>query len=170
MGGVQGNRRHDPRLPGVRREGLRGGRVRQLGKLIGAIHAIRDFSDELEADFLEFFGVDLLDVWRGRLSLRRVHVLIQSLIKKPGRSTFLAQVDESASWSVMDHLLARVSDATEISNYLFIKANSEGPDELQVPEPVQRPGQGTQEKPKEPEHAFADGAELSSFFTRMSNL
>ncbi|MDQ8703308.1 hypothetical protein RCO28_12530 [Streptomyces sp. LHD-70] len=109
-------------------------------------------------------------MWRGRLSLRRVHVLIQSLIKKPGRSTFLAQVDESASWSVTDHLIARVSDAAEISNYLFIKANSDESDDLPVPDPVQRPGQETQEKPKEPEYAFADGAELSSFFTHMSNL
>ncbi|MER5441124.1 hypothetical protein [Streptomyces sp. NPDC002790] len=124
----------------------------------------------MEADFLEFFGVDLLDVWRGRLSLRRVHVLIQSLIKKAGRSTFLAEVDVTAAWSITDHLIARVSDAAEVSNYLFIKANSEDSADLQVPEPVERPGQDKQEKPKESDHAFADGAELSSFFTHMSNL
>lgn len=114
--------------------------------------------------------MDLLDVWRGRLSLRRVHVLIQSLIKKPGRSTFLAEIDESAAWSVTDHLIARISDAAEISNFLFIKANSDDSDDVKLPEPVPRPGQAQQEKPKEPEHDFASGAELSSFFTQMGNL
>ncbi|UFQ16414.1 MULTISPECIES: hypothetical protein [Streptomyces] len=124
----------------------------------------------MEADFLEFFGVDLLDVHRGRLSLRRVHVLIQSLLKKPGRSTFLAAVDQSAEWSITDHLIARVADTSEISNFLFIKANSEEADDLTPPEPIPRPGQEKQEKPQEPEYAFADGAELSSFFAQMSNI
>ncbi|MEV0445290.1 hypothetical protein AB0I84_07515 [Streptomyces spectabilis] len=94
-------------------------------------------------------------------------MLIQSLLKKPGRSAFLAAVDESASWSITDHLLARVSDAAEVSNYLFLKANSENADDLQLPEPVPRPGQTS---PQAREHEFADGAELTAFFTSMSNL
>ncbi|MGI5531522.1 hypothetical protein ACQEVX_30340 [Streptomyces syringium] len=129
---------------------------------------MRDFSDELEADFQEFFRVDLLDLWRGRLSLRRVHVLIQSLLKKPGRSAFLAAVDESASWSVSDHLIARVSDAAEIANFLFLKANSSDDTDVPLPEPIPRPGQIEAEKLPEP--AFAEGAELSAFFTYMNNL
>lgn len=128
---------------------------------------MRDFSNELEADFQEFFRVDLLDLWRGRLSLRRVHVLMQSLLKKPGRSTFLAAVDESAAWSVTDHLIARVSDAVEVSNYLFIKANSDA-ESLEIPEPVPRPGQAPAPPSAEPQ--FAGGDELSAFFTHMNNL
>ncbi|MFH8346788.1 hypothetical protein [Streptomyces sp. NPDC018045] len=79
-------------------------------------------------------------------------------------------MDESAAWSVTDHLIARVSDAAEISNFLFIKANSENAEGLTVPTPLPRPGQTEPEKPKEPLHEFADGAALSSFFTQMSNL
>ncbi|GAA0406196.1 hypothetical protein [Streptomyces luteireticuli] len=118
----------------------------------------------MEADLLEFFGVDLLDLWRGRLSLRRLGVLIKSLLAKPGQSTLLAALDESAAWSVQEHLTARVSDALEISNYLFIKANSETKG-LEVPEPIRRPGQV--ESPS-PAPVFASGEEVSAFLAGLS--
>ncbi|ARZ66914.1 hypothetical protein SMD11_1253 [Streptomyces albireticuli] len=66
-----------------------------------------------------------------------------------------------------DHLIARVSDAAEIANFLFIKANSDETD-VRLPEPIPRPGQVEMVKPRDP--AFAEGAEISAFFTQMSNL
>ncbi|RLV10231.1 hypothetical protein CTZ27_03155 [Streptomyces griseocarneus] len=80
---------------------------------------------------------------------------------------FLAEVDETAQWSVTDHLIARVSDAVEVSNYLFIKANSDSADDLPLPEPVPRPGHP---EPQPPQHDFASGAELSAFLTQMNDL
>ncbi|MFF1908621.1 hypothetical protein [Kitasatospora sp. NPDC058218] len=130
---------------------------------------VQEFPDELEADLLEHFGIDLLDLWRGRLSLRRVHVLINSLMHKPGRSALLAAMDETTQWGTAEHLLARVSDALELSNFLFIKANSEDAGDLPLPAPVPRPGNDSPElASSEPD--FADGSELSDFFSRMSNL
>ncbi|MGW3232472.1 hypothetical protein [Kitasatospora sp. NPDC001095] len=123
----------------------------------------------MEADLLEFYGVDLLDLWRGRLSLRRVHVLISSLMHKPGRSVLLAELDETTQWGTAEHLMARVSDALELSNYLFIKANSESSADLPIPEPIPRPGAEALELPA-PEPDFASGDQLADFFTRMSNL
>ncbi|MER6912235.1 hypothetical protein ABT354_11225 [Streptomyces sp. NPDC000594] len=137
---------------------------------MAAVQAVQQFSDELEADCLEHFGVDLLDLWRGRLSLRRVHVLLQSLLKRPGRSAFLAALDASAEWSVTDHLIARLSDAAEVANFLFIKANSERSDGLQLPEPIPRPGQTATSAAPEPERDFADARELTAFLTSMNTL
>ncbi|MFB8199391.1 hypothetical protein [Kitasatospora purpeofusca] len=98
-----------------------------------------------------------------------MHVLISALMHKPGRSLLLAELDETAQWGTAEHLLARVSDALEASNYLFIKANSSDTDDLPIPEPVPRPGIDTAElSATEPD--FADGSELSAFFSRMSNL
>lgn len=137
-----------------------------------AVYAIREHGDALEADLLEFFGVDLLDVWRRRLSLRRIGVLIKSLLRKPGRSTLLMEMEEATEWSTTDHLLARVSDALELSNYLFIKANSsENAEEIPVPESLPRPGKAEEAKKEPtPKYEFASSEEISNFFAQMNNL
>jgi hypothetical protein len=124
----------------------------------------------LEADLLQFFGVDFLDLWRGQLSLRRINVLIGSLLNQPGRSCLAAAVDESAEWSNSEHLLARVSDALELSNWLFYQANSgEDAEEIAAPTPLPRPGQ--EEEVIEPEApAYASTHEVVDFFSRMNNL
>ncbi|MFI9202633.1 hypothetical protein [Streptomyces sp. NPDC053048] len=115
---------------------------------------------------MEFFRVDLLDLWRGRLSLRRIGVLIDSLMKKAGRSTLLMAMDERAAWADSDHLLARVSDALELSNFLFLKANSEHSEDLELPVPIPRPG----EPESQPEPEFSTPQELTDFFGHMNSL
>lgn len=119
---------------------------------------------------LEFFGVDLLDLWRGRLSLRRIWVLIRSLMNKPGRSTLLMAMDERARWPESNYMLARVSDALELSNFLFLKANvaeSEAKN-LELPPPITRPGEPEPQPEREPE--FSDAQELTAFFGRLNSL
>jgi hypothetical protein len=96
-------------------------------------------------------------------------VLIDSLFKKPGRSTLLAAIDESMEWSQQDYLLARISDEAALSNYLFIQANSsEDSDDIPVPEPLPRPG--TPVKEEEPEYEFASGQEVATFFQQMNSM
>jgi hypothetical protein len=112
--------------------------------------------------------VDLLDLWRGRLSIRRIGVLIDSLMRKPGRSTLLMAMDERATWSETDYLLARLSDAAELSNFLFIKANASESDDLEVPSPLTRPGD-PEPKP-EPQSDFSSNDEVVAFFGRMNSL
>ncbi|GGW89466.1 hypothetical protein [Streptomyces noursei] len=81
----------------------------------------------------------------------------------------LTAMDESASWSPGDYLMARVSDAMELSNFLFLKANSTEADELKPPTPIPRPGESEPETRKA-DHEFATGEELASFFSRMSSM
>ncbi|MFD8018921.1 hypothetical protein ACFV6G_00590 [Streptomyces lavendulae] len=136
---------------------------------MAVVRVVQDYQDELEADLLEFFGVDLLDLWRGRLSLRRIGVLINSLMKKPGRSTLLEALDERTRWGESDYLLARISDALELSNYLYFKANAEDSDDLEQPDPIPRPGQPEPE-PEPIETQFSSATELSSFLGHMNSL
>ncbi|NEC21177.1 hypothetical protein [Streptomyces parvus] len=114
--------------------------------------------------------MDLLDLWRGQLSLRRINVLIGSLLNQPGRSALAAAVDESAVWSDSEHLLAQVSDALELSNWLFYQANSsEDAEPLPAPTPMRRPGQeAAAVEPAQPTYASTE--EVVDFFTRMNNL
>lgn len=117
---------------------------------------------------LQHFGVDLLDLWRGRLSLRRVSVLIGSLLRQTGRSVLAAAVDDAAAWSESEYLLARISDALELSNYLFYQANSgEGAEEYPQPIPLRRPGEEEPE-PESATHTYASTEEVVDFFKRMT--
>lgn len=132
------------------------------------VRCIQDHSDELEADLREFFTVDLSDLYSGRLTLRQLHVYIRSLLKKQGRSTLLTAVDERADWSVEAMLMARISDALELSNYMFKMAHTpeEEQDEIPVPVPVPRPGDP---EPDAQELEFATGAEVAGFFNQLNS-
>ncbi|MGW2919525.1 hypothetical protein ACWDBF_16925 [Streptomyces angustmyceticus] len=135
---------------------------------MAVVRVVQEFPDELEADLLEFFNVDLLDLWHGRLSLRRIGVLIHSLMSKPGRSTLLMAMDERAKWSERDYMLARISDALELSNYLFLKANVDETESsgLELPPPITRPGE-PEPQPQQPE--FSDSQGLTDFFGRLNS-
>ncbi|MBD0739837.1 hypothetical protein BGM09_10410 [Streptomyces sp. CBMA29] len=81
-------------------------------------------------------------------------------------------MDETHQWGTTEHLLARVSDALELSNYLFLKANlsdASASDRLPVPLPLPRPGEPEVEQ-AEPDLEFATGEELSDFFAQMSQI
>ncbi|MVO87424.1 hypothetical protein GPA10_22335 [Streptomyces sp. p1417] len=131
---------------------------------------MRKFPSELEADLLQFFGIDFLDLWRGQLSLRRINVLIESLLNQPGRSTLAAAIDESAEWSESDYILARISDAVELSNWMYYQANSgEGSEEIDAPAPLPRPGRAHEALATEPA-SYASTDEVVDFFNRMNNI
>ncbi|MEU6704723.1 hypothetical protein [Streptomyces wuyuanensis] len=133
---------------------------------MSVVHVIRTFQDELEADLREFFSVDLLDLWRGRLSIRQVGVFIKSLLRKPGRSTLLMALDERAAWSEPDYMMARISDALELSNFLFLKANFEAGD-LEKPDPIPRPGNP---EPVSTQPEVNSAKDVIDFFGQMNSL
>lgn len=91
---------------------------------------------------------------------------IKSLMCKPGRSTLLMALDEQTAWSENTYLLARVSDALELSNFLYLKANFEDAADLEAPQAIPRPGQSE----TTPETEFSSAAEVSDFFGHMNSL
>lgn len=80
-----------------------------------------------------------------------------------------ATVDEAAEWTESDYLLARISDALELSNWLFIQANSEDSNDIPAPEPLPRPGQ-IEPEPESVSYSHASTEDVVDFFNRMSNL
>lgn len=131
------------------------------------VHALRKYRDELTADLLEFFNLNLLDFERGRLSLYTIYCCVKSLMRKPGRSTLLMALDPSNEWSPDTYIAARVSDAMELSNYLFLKANTE--EDIPVPEPIKRPGEPAYPATP-PATDFASGQEVTAFIAKINNL
>lgn len=100
-----------------------------------------EYPDEVEADLLEIFNVDICDLYTGRMSIRRLSVLIKRLLSLPGRSALCSAVNEAAEWGTSEHLLATLVDELALSNYLFISANSK--QRPPQPKPVRRPGDGS---------------------------
>ncbi|MFE5542773.1 hypothetical protein ACFQ71_03025 [Streptomyces sp. NPDC056534] len=112
--------------------------------------------------------MDLLDLWHGRLSIRRIGVLVKSLLQKAGRSTLAMAVNETAEWGTTDYLLARISDALETSNYLFLQVNSAEGADIPFPDSIPRPGQEVEEVTSS--YEYASGDEVANFLTQMSAL
>ncbi|MFJ8695335.1 hypothetical protein [Streptomyces roseolilacinus] len=112
--------------------------------------------------------MDLLDWHRGRLSSRRLAVLIKHM---PQDSALCRERDgEAAEWSVTDYLLAALVDHMAAANWMFASVHSdEDSDPPEQPVPVPRPGDRERREEAEqspPEEAgFPDPAELGRFFS-----
>ncbi|MFI6440473.1 hypothetical protein [Streptomyces sp. NPDC050759] len=115
--------------------------------------------------------MDLLDWHRGRLSSRRLAVLVRHLPRDS--ATLDGLHGEAARWSVTDYLLASVVDQLAEANWMFATVNrDEDADPLEYPKPVPRPGVPEPESVAAPASTPADiparnptPTELAQFFT-----
>jgi hypothetical protein len=106
--------------------------------------------------------VDLLDWHRGRLSSRRLAVLIEHM----PRDSAVAQElhGQGAEWSVTDYLLAAAVDHLAAANWMFASVNTDEDSEPpEPPVPVPRPGDVATEAPDETPEA-PNPSELARFF------
>ncbi|MFC8429406.1 hypothetical protein [Streptomyces sp. NPDC057253] len=116
---------------------------------------------------LRHYGVDLLDWHRGRLSSRRLRVLVEHL---PADSSFARAVHgEQADWSVTDHLLAAVVDHLAVANWMFATVHrDEDAEPADYPEAVPRPSgaAGVAQSPRTTrEERSATPAEIVAFLS-----
>ncbi|MFE9003074.1 hypothetical protein ACFYOY_13175 [Streptomyces sp. NPDC007875] len=113
--------------------------------------------------------MDLLDVHRGRLSWRRLRVLIQHLPPESATMTALRNdlTDEELAeqaehgdpekgrWSQVEQLLALIADRVARLEYVTILANSDSKGKKPTPpEPIARPGA----KPRKPKPKLSDSS------------
>ncbi|WP_420034364.1 hypothetical protein ACN2WE_19200 [Streptomyces sp. cg28] len=84
--------------------------------------------------------MDLLDWYRGRLSSRRLALLVRHM---PGDSALARELHgEGADWQVTDYLLAHVVDLLQEANWMFATVNrDEDSEPIEPPQPLDRPGQ-----------------------------
>lgn len=100
---------------------------------------MREHGDALEADFEHYYGIDIVDVYRGHISARKASVLALNL--PPGALTW-QEVGTDNAWTVGDFLLAEAVDALNIANYQRQGGKGERP------EPTPRPAQLRERKEK----------------------
>jgi hypothetical protein len=93
--------------------------------------------------------VDLLDWHRGRLSSRRLAVLVKHM---PRDSAVNGELHgDGAEWTVTDYLLAAAVDHLAAANWMFASVNTdEDDDPPEPPVPVPRPDDGHVAEPDSP--------------------
>ncbi|WP_306335175.1 hypothetical protein [Streptomyces sp. KL118A] len=113
--------------------------------------------------------MDLLDWHRGRLSSRRLAVLIRHL---PRDGAVARETEgEAAEWSVGDYLLAHAVDQLAQANWMFATVNQdEDADPLDPPTPLARPGADSvpdagDEQPPAPVDPNPTAVQLAAFFS-----
>lgn len=79
----------------------------------------------LEADLQREYHVDLCDLWRGRLSLRRVRVLIDHLPPDSATAQAVAGGGDSplAGWSLLAALVGRLVDEVSLQRWQWESAH-----------------------------------------------
>lgn len=109
---------------------------RDAGGIRGLVGLLTEHGGAIEADLQQFYGVTLSDLTVGRLTWRRLGVLVRQL---PTESRVLAIMSRgtSAEWPVSDHLLALILDALHGANW------QRGGGKSARPRPVRRPGTDT---------------------------
>ncbi len=118
------------------------------GKIAALDAFLDEYADDVEAD-LAALDVDLLDLYRGGLSYRRLGVLVERLPAESATKTAVRErlddddvpVAEPAGhgpWSHTDLLLASVLDALHVLAWQNTQIH--GSKRTSPPEPVRRPG------------------------------
>ncbi|MEV0494783.1 hypothetical protein [Streptomyces atratus] len=96
---------------------------------------VDEHAEAIEADLLRHYGVDLLDWHRGRLSSRRLALLVQHM---PRDSALARELHgEAAEWTVVEHLLAHVVDQLREAKCMFALVNRD--EDTDAPEPCPVP-------------------------------
>jgi hypothetical protein len=97
----------------------------------------------VEADLLEVYGVDLMDLGTDRLTWGRLGRLVRQL---PPTSRTTAAVLGHSPWSASEHLLAAVVDVLAAANWQRAQAASKKA--IPRPEPIPRPGAQQRTNPR----------------------
>ncbi|MFE0151386.1 hypothetical protein ACFWY5_29865 [Nonomuraea sp. NPDC059007] len=110
----------------------------------------------------------MVDLWRRKLSFRRLTILVIRLLNMPGESSLAeAQFGERARWGYREHLLADVIDQLKVSNWLTVQVNKAEGFENPYPDPHPRPGETRASIPSN-EQDFASPEEVATLFARLA--
>lgn len=104
----------------------------EAGGIGGLVAFLREHGAAVEADLQRFYDADLSDLTTGRLTWRRLAVLIAGL---PRESVTVQEVNgPDLAWGLAEHLLAFIGDGIQAGNWQ--RSGGKG----KPPKPTPRPG------------------------------
>lgn len=127
------------------------------GEIAGLAAFLEEHCEAVEADLQRWYGIDLRDLWRGRMSYRRLWVLLNRLPQESWTQTILRDRtpddalvaparDEQrfGPWALDNYQLASVLDAIRHLEFTLARVNG---NEWPPPDPTPRPGVQRRGKP-----------------------
>ena len=111
------------------------------GGIAGLSETYDEHSVAIRRDFQQFYALDIADVWRGTLEVRRALELLEGLAYEP-RSQYRAEALEDPTSLGLDRnglILMDLYDAIQSGTYANAKVQGAKP---QKPTPYPRPGAG----------------------------
>lgn len=96
---------------------------------------LQEHGEPIEADLQRYYGIPLADLFAGRLSWRRLKVLIRQLPRES--ATARSQIGPVAEWTVGEYLLAALLDTARHGNWQ--RGGGKGQRPRPVPRPTERP-------------------------------
>lgn len=101
---------------------------------------LRDHGNAVEADLQQHYGIELTDLWRGRLTLRRLRVLVDHLPSDSATARSIAGFrpsDALAGWGLTQLLIARLWDELAAYRWQWEAVHSKkGRPQRPAPEPL----------------------------------
>lgn len=92
----------------------------------------------LRADFQRYYGIDLVDLWRGKLTPRRAWQLSEYLPPDSALNAELAGGLEFRAWTLQTQLIAHLLNvvrAADVNNIRVNGGKAKSPKPLDVPSP-----------------------------------
>ncbi|GEB50448.1 hypothetical protein [Streptomyces cacaoi] len=111
---------------------------------------IDDHGTEITADFRRYYGLDILDVFRGSLSPRRCLALIAELPLDSAFHNRQLSDEKERGWDRTAFMLADVIDAIHGLHTTVAKSNSKSPRGVKQPPPYPTPRRKTKETTSNP--------------------
>lgn len=99
------------------------GRDGPSGKLLSLVYLLREHGEALEADFQHHYGLELLDLYRGKISPRRAALLA---LKLPAGSVVWQEMGGPLAWTVQDYFAAAQLHAAQVNNWLQTEDGQNG--------------------------------------------
>lgn len=94
---------------------------------------MREYGDQLEADFERVYRIDICDLYRGLLSPRKAAVLLMGL---PPGSLVWQEMGEDAAWTAGEHMQAAMVDVVNMLRWERAGAKGKAPDPLPRPSDI----------------------------------
>jgi len=92
----------------------------------------------IEADFFQYYGLDIAKLGQPGLSLGRFESLVKNLPRES--RTVQKIVGERVSWGESEHLLASLIDAVQLNSWIAANVYTPASKRSPVPERFPRPG------------------------------
>ncbi|MFJ5233958.1 hypothetical protein ACIQBJ_29155 [Kitasatospora sp. NPDC088391] len=113
--------------------------ARRTGGSRGLIRLLDSHGAEITADLRRFYGVDVLDWFRGRHSARYVLALIGTLPDDSATVAAMRGGREALGWDAGTYVLADLVDAVQALTHVQVAKAAKNPRTVERPKPYPRP-------------------------------